>query len=202
MITLNIDKIKSNEQILDKDPMICAINSYYNYCDCNDFSNLKCPLCGNKCLTHHKTYERHLTYFRNNQRIDIIITITVCKCEHCYKTKAKQKYHALLPEFVLPYIIYEASTIMNALNDYFNKIKVKQILERLEISHKLFYDWLKKFNIYIFYAAVVLSTIVEMKTVISKITFSISTFLMNFYDYYHHPFFLFRLTCVHLCIIP
>ena len=71
---------------------------------------------------------------------NIIVNITVCKCEECSKTEGKQKYHAILPDFVLPYIIYEASTIMKALSDYYNKIKIQQILDRLQIKHKLLYD--------------------------------------------------------------
>lgn len=201
IITLNLCKIKSNIQLKGFKPIEQAIYDYYNYCDCNDYSNLKCPGCGNKSLIFYKKYQRNLTYYYNNEMYDISIEIAVCKCNHCSKISGKQKYHAILPEFVLPYVIYEASTIMKALNDYYNKVKVNQILERLKISHKLFYDWIRKFNIYSLSASIVLKLNNDLKQIISKIV-NDSTFLINFYNNYNHPYFLFRITCVPLCIIP
>ena len=148
IITLNLDKIKSNIQLQGFNPIEYVINSYYNYCDCNSFSDLKCPCCGNHSLKFHKIYNRNLTYYYNGKMYNVIIKITVCICEHCSNIKGNQKYHAILPDFILPYIIYESSTIMKALADYYNGVKSKQILERLEIRHKLLYDWIKKLNAY------------------------------------------------------
>ena len=202
MITLSINKIKLNMQILGKNPIEQAIYAYYNYCDCNDYSNLKCPCCGNKSLTFHKKYVRNLTYYNNSEVLDITIDIAVCKCNHCSQIAGRQKYHAILPEFILPYAIYEASTIMNALKDYYNKVKINQILDRLKIQHKLFYDWIKKFNIYSLSASIILKVNNDLKLIINEIAKDISIFLMNFYNDYHHPYFLFKTTCVPLCIIP
>lgn len=202
MITLNLSKIKSNVQLNTLNPFEYAIKRYYNYCDCNNFQNLKCPCCGNHSLYFYKTYERNLTYYYDGIIHNIIINITVCKCEHCSKIEGNQKYHAILPEFVLPYIIYEASTIMKALYDYYNEAKLKEILERLQIRHKLFYDWLKKLTAYSFSASIVLGIDNNIETVINKIIEYNSEFLNQFYYDYLHPFFLFKLTCVPLCIIP
>lgn len=202
IITLNINKIKSNLQLSGLNPIEYAINCYYNYCDCNNYNDLKCPNCNNHSLSFHKTYERNLTYYYNKKVYNIIINITVCKCDHCSKTESTQKYHAILPDFVLPYIIYESSTIMKSLYDYYNGIKVQQILERLEISHKLFYDWLKKLYTYSFSASIILEVDNNIKTVIFKIIEYDSMFLNIFYYNYNHPFFLFKSTCVPLCIIP
>ena len=202
MITLSMNKIKSNMQILGRNSVEHAIYAYYNYCDCNDYSNLKCPSCGNKSLSFHKKYQRNLTYYCNGEVINTKIDIVVCKCEHCSKIPGKQKYHAILPEFVFPYAIYEASTIMKSLDDYYNETKLEQILQKLQITHKLFYDWLKKINKYLLPASVILKAINNSKVIIDLIVKSNSNFLMDFYDNYQHPFFLFRLTCVPLCIIP
>ena len=203
MITLNLNNFKSVVQLeVDDDPIKCAIKNYYNYCDCNDFKKLKCPCCGNHSLSFHKTYERNLVYYYNRKMNSIIVNIRVLKCSECSKIKGNQKYHALLPDFVLPYIIYEASTIMKALSDYFNKIKLNQILERLKIRHKLFYDWLKKLYAYSFSASIILKINNIIDKVISSIIEKKSLFLNDFYHNYNHPFFLFRLTCVPLCIIP
>ena len=202
IITLNLSKIKSNIQLHGFNPIEYAINSYYNYCDCNDYSDLRCPCCGNHSLTYHKVYDRNLTYHYKDKMYNVIIKITVCKCEHCSKIKGKQKYHAILPDFVLPYIIYESSTIMKAILDYYNGVKSKEILERLEIRHKLLYDWIKKLNAYSFSASIVLEINNVIQNIISKIIEYNSVFLNEFYHNYNHPFFLFRLTCVPLCIIP
>ena len=175
---------------------------YYNYCDCNNFSNLVCPLCKTKNLVFYKTYERNLSFLENDKVINIKVSIIVCKCNHCAKFKDKQKYHAILPEFILPYHIYEASTIIKTINDRLHSKKIKEIIERLQITHKLFYDWLKKITKYTLSSSIVLKTKNELKTVVTKIMKYYKTFLNNFYDNYYHPFFLFRKTCIQLCIIP
>lgn len=184
-----------------ENPIEYSIKCYYNYCYCNNYSNLKCPSCGKKCLSYHKTYERNLTYYHNNEVYNTIINVAVCKCEHCSKIKGKQKYHAILPEFILPYIIYEANTIIEALYQYYNEIKLQQILDRLKIKHKLFYDWLKKLNVYSLSASIILAINNQKKLIISKIIENDYQFLNKFYLSYNHPFFLFKPTCVPLCII-
>ena len=199
MITLSIKKINpQNEVISIKD----VIKLYDNYRDCNDFSDLSCPLCKHKSLIFHKTYERNLTYFINGELENIKINIIVCECKHCKETNAKQKYHALLPEFILPYHIYEASTIINAINDYFNNVKINEIIEKKQITHKLFYDWLRGLKKYVLSSSVILKIKDDIKEVVTCIIENKFIFLNNFYDNYQHPFFLFKITCVPLCIIP
>ena len=198
MITLNIDKIKSQNKKIDSIEDIIIM--YNNYRDCNDFSDLICPLCNHKFLTFHKTYERNLTYYINGELVNVKIDIIVCKCKHCEKVYNKQKYHALLPEFILPYTIYEASTIISAINDYLKKKKLKEILERLRITHKLFYDWLKKIKRYVLSSSIVLKLNNDLYKVVLEIIRSNFFFLKTFYDTYKHPFFLFKETCIPLCI--
>lgn len=202
MISINLNKIKSYFTIDMEITIDNLIKAYNNYLDCNDFSDLKCPLCGNKTLFFHKTYERNLTYYIDSILKNIKINIIVCKCEHCAKKNAKQKYHALLPIFIFPYAIYESSTILKAISDYLNKIKLKEILERIQINHKLFYDWLKKINKYILSSSIILKCNNNLKVVIKEIMNQNNIFLSIFYQTYMHPFFLFKLTCVKLCIIP
>ena len=114
MITLNITKINphqfENNDNSYTNKMEYYIKAYYNYCNCNNFSNLRCPLCKKHTLKYHKTYERYFSYYINEKLFNIKITITVCVCEYCKEHNAKQKYHAILPEFIFPYVIYEAST--------------------------------------------------------------------------------------------
>lgn len=202
MITLDIKEINKNNLELGscENPIEYAIKSYYNYYYCNDYTNLKCPSCKKNTLSFHKTYKRNLTYYYKEQVQNITIDIVVVKCDHCSKIEGKQKYHAILPEFVLPYIIYEAHTIFESLYEYYNKTKLCEILERLKIRHKLFYDWLKKLSIYSLSASVVLAIENKIKKIITKINEDDYHFLNQFYENYNHPFFLFKLTCVPLCI--
>lgn len=187
---------------ISDNPIDELLHLYNNYRDCNDFSGLKCPYCKNKCLKFHKTYTRNLVYYYNGKMFDTKIEIIVCICTNCKKLNNKQKYHAILPEFILPYMIYEASTIIKSINDYIKKEKLKEILEKLKIEHKLFYDWLHKFDKYVFPSSIVLSINNKIDDVINGIIENKDNFLMRFYQNYNHPFFLFKLTCVPLCITP
>lgn len=202
MLSIKLEKINTYFNENEPKTIENIIKAYDNYRDCNNFSDLVCPLCKHKCLVFHKIYERNLTYFIDGELKNIKINIIVCKCKHCEKAHNKQKYHALLPEFILPYAIYEASTIITAINDYLQKKKLDKILERLQITHKLFYDWLKKLKVYVLPSSVILKTINDINKVISEIKKSNTLFLKEFYDIYEHPFFLFKITCVPLCIIP
>lgn len=202
MVTLSIDKINPQNDINNIKTMESIIQLYNNYRDCNDFSNLKCPLCGNKgSLFFHKMYERNLTYYINDEMVNTKINIIVCKCVYCEEAHNSQKYHALLPEFILPYTIYEASTIVKAVNDYLNGKKLAEITDKLKITHKLFYDWLRKLKKYTLSASIILKITNDIKYVVSGIIDNNSKFLISFYDDYNHPFFLFKTTCVPLCII-
>lgn len=204
MITINSGKIKSYIDINAKNYVKDAINAYYRYINCNNFDDLVCPLCKHRhCLKYHKTYVRNITYLENEQIYDDKIEIAVCVCEHCKKTKAKQKYHALLPDFILPYHIYEASTIISALYDHEKRQrKSKEILERLKITHKLFRDWIKKFKKYLLPSSIITESNNDLSTVLDSIYKLKDIFLDSFYNNYNHPFFLFKLTCVNLCITP
>lgn len=179
------------------------INSYYNFIDTNYFDDLECPNCKIKgCLKRNTTYQRHLTYLASDNVINTMITITVVKCSHCAKKGDTQKYHAILPWFVLPYHLYSAHDILSACKDYYNKVKIKEILNRLKIQHKLLYDWIKKLSKYLLPSSIILSMINDKTKIINEINNNLEQFLCRFYSNYLHPFFLFKITCVPLCINP
>ena len=200
IITISLNKINGFDKKIES--INDYIKIYNNYRDNNNFSNLKCPLCKSNALKFHKTYERNITYYIEGKLENIKIDIIVCICEHCAKKEDIQKYHAILTEFILPYSIYEASTIIKAINDYINKVKLIDILERLKIQHKQFYDWLKKINKYGLSSSIILKVNNNIKDIINEIIKEKDKFLINFYNNYYHPFFLFRITCVPLCITP
>lgn len=202
MITFSLNKCNSFFDINSENSFECIFNSYNTYVNCNIFDDLRCPCCKNKgVLSFHKTYPRNFSYIENDNKIDVLLDIAVLKCEHCTKCNNKQKYHALLPFFVLPYHIHEASMIINAAYQYILKqMKLREILERLKITHKLFYDWIKKINKYLLPASIILKENNDLIKVIKKIYSYKEQFLIEFFYNYQHPYFLFRITCIDLCI--
>lgn len=200
MITLNITKSK---YIFSEDTLDAAISEYYSYCNCNNYSSLCCPLCKIKnTLSYYKSYTRNITYYDSNANLikNTTINITVLKCNHCNKLTGHQKYHALLPSFIFPYHIYLGKTILLAIKDYFDNQKIMFILNKLSILHKLLYDWLKKFNIYLLSSSIILKEKNNAKLIINKIYLLNNKFLIDFFNFYFHPYFLFKRTCVPLCI--
>ncbi len=180
------------------------IHAYVCFTDCNCFDDLVCPCCKQKgCLSLYKTYDRNITYYEDGQVVDDIIPITVLICKNCKNYPNKQKYHALLPDFILPYHIKAANMILSALHlRLIKKMKIEEILAKFNITHKLFYDWLYKFIIYLLPASIVLEQNKDPITIISQLNKKLKDFLAKFYQLYWHPFFLFRKTCVPLCITP
>ena len=103
----------------------------------------------------------------------------------------------------MPYHIHEASMIIDAAYKYLIKqMKLKQILEKLKITHKLFYDWINKINKYLLPSSIVLKENNKLIKVVKQIYKQRENFLIDFFDNYQHPYFLFRITCVPLCITP
>lgn len=204
MISLNINKINTFDYENCESTLEILISYYYNYCKCNYFEDLKCPNCNKKGTLHsYKTYERNLSIMEGNEKKNIIITILVLKCDHCSKDKNNQKYHALLPSFVLPYHIHEASLIVESIYlRVIKKQKINEIIEKYQITHKLFYDWLIKMRMYLLPSSVVLQVNHKINVIIEKIYLLNEAFLMDFFDNYRHPFFLFKITCVPLCVTP
>lgn len=187
----NSDKLKIKEKI----------KYYYNYVDCNSFDNLTCPCCKKKgYLQYHKRYERNLIYYEDNHLIEAKIEICVVICKNCKNNGERQKYHALLPCFIFPYHIYNGDVIIEVIGKYMKNNSVKEIVEKFNIVAKLLYDWLEKFNIYLLASSIVLEINKDKEAIIEKIKQVKAKFLKDFYNYYFHPYFLFKRTCVKLCI--
>ncbi len=181
------------------------IKEYENYIKANDFSDLKCPLCKHDNVLHyHKEYQRDLIFQINDNEIISKITITVLECSYCKKmNKGKQLYHALLPAFIFPYHIYSGNIILDTLNKrLIEEEKIQQIIEKRNISHQLFYKWLKGFKKYSISASTILECDNNIIDIIKAIIKDPHSFLLKFFKTFYHPFFLFRLTCVPLVIMP
>lgn len=193
-----IDNISGDNTILNK------IRDYGTIRNINDYSEYKCPLCGKKEVLHfHKTYERNLIFYYNDCEIICRIDIIVLECSYCKEhNKDKQHYHALLPSFILPYHTYSSYIIMDTLYYGLTKEQFNKMLEERNISYQLYYKWLRGLDKYKTSASTILLVKNEIIEVIIKIKEDMYKFLSEFYLSYHHPFFLFKLTCVNLVIMP
>ena len=198
IIVNKIDNIIGDNTILNK------IKDYETIRNINDYSEYKCPLCGKKeVLYFHKTYERNLIFYYGNYEVICKIEIIVLECSHCKEhNKGKQHYHALLPSFILPYHPYSSYIIIDTLYYGLTKGQILKIIEERNISHQLYYKWLRGLDKYKTSASTILLVKNEIIEVIIKIKEDMYKFLSEFYLSYHHPFFLFKLTCVNLVIMP
>lgn len=182
-----------------------TIKEYEIFTKVNDYSDLKCPLCKHDNIFHyHKTYKRNFIFNMWNYEVNAILTITVLECSYCKNNnKGKQLYHSLLPIDVLPYHTYSSNFILNTLQDRLLKgQKIQEIIESKNISHQLFYKWLKGLKLYTISASTILGIKKEIIDVIREIMKDLYSFLFQFFENFYHPFFLFRLTCVPLVIMP
>ena len=151
----------------------------------------------------HKTYERNLIFYYDDCEIICRIDIIVLECSYCKEhNKDKQHYHALLPSFILPYHTYSSYIIMDTLYYGLTKEQFNKMLEERNISYQLYYKWLRGLDKYKTSASTILLVKNEIIEVIIKIKEDMYKFLSEFYLSYHHPFFIFKLTCVNLVIMP
>lgn len=202
---LEIVNIRKLDNISFSYDILLFIKAYELLHQINDYSSFQCPLCGKKnILNFHKQYQRDCIFYVGNYEITAIVNITVVECSFCKENKEHiQHYHAILPSFLFPYHIYSSNIILDTIyQKEINQIKLNVIMSQRNISHQLLYGWLKGMKKYQLSA----STILELPNVLEKIIIDVrknlEQFLKLFYEQYHHSFFLFRLTCVPLVIVP
>ncbi len=201
---LDIVSITKTSNIQESYDILYLIKTYEIMGKINNYEEYQCPNCKRKgCLHFHKNYERNITFFIGNYKIEAVITILVLECNYCKNYEDEQHYHALIPDFIFPYHSYSAIIILNTIYDrLINKIKVEQIIEKNKITKELYYKWLKGFKKYSISADTILGVGSSLELIIQAIIDDIHTFLYRFYQTYYHPFFLFKSTCVPLSLIP
>ncbi len=215
-IKLDINKLKEFSNILDiisitkvndiqeNYDILYFIKTYEIMGKINNYEEYQCPNCKRRnCLHFHKNYERNITFFIGNYKVEAIITLLVLECNYCKNYEDEQRYHAILLDFIFPYHTYSANIILNTIyGRLINKIKVEQIIEKNKITKELYYKWVRGFKKYSMSADTILGIGEPLELIIKAIVNDIHTFLYRFYQTYYHPFFLFRSTCVPLSIIP
>lgn len=99
-----------------------------------------CPYCGAKGTCRKRgSYERNLvTFFAGKpQVLRLRVPRVQCPCG---------KSHALLPDFIVPYLSYSLPMILLVLYDYFNRhLTVRGICEKYLITPPVIYRFKKQF---------------------------------------------------------
>ncbi len=201
---ISIQKLEDTSSSFD---LLYLIKMFENYMMTNDYHDICCPLCGNKnTLSFHKTYQRDFVFYINNYEITAIISLPVVECSYCKeknKISERQHFHAILPDFIFPYHLHSSDIILDTIYQRIvNHIKLNAIISKRKISHQLLYSWIKGMEQYQLSSSTILGIPNNLQEILKDIRKEIKEFLSQFYSQYHHPFFLFRFTCVPLVIIP
>lgn len=100
-----------------------------------------CPKCGSKhALTRHATYQRNISYFKENYLYNDTLTILRLKCGSCHST------HAILPNDIIPYCIYSYCAIIKILTEYYVKKKSVLLMSNTySVSFQLIYAFIHRF---------------------------------------------------------
>lgn len=201
---LEIESIHKLDDISVSFDILYLIKSYEISIKMNDFDNLKCPLCKHlHTFYYHKEYCRNIIFYVGQYEITAKIHITVLECLFCKEHIETQHFHALLPDFIFPYHVYSGNLILDCLYErLISNIKIHSIIEKRNISHQLFYKWLRELEQYKLSSSTILEIEVDIKLIITNINTNPYSFLNQFYQIYYHPFFLFKETCIPLIIIP
>lgn len=98
---------------------------YFKYIDSHDFTNHSCPSCGAVgSLRKHGYYKRKI---KINGNILTFLVLRV-KCKHCGKT------HAVLPPFVVPYLLTSVDDAVAIIHDQMDISKcysTKRLIQRI-----------------------------------------------------------------------
>ena len=138
---------------------------------------LVCPYCGAKGTCNKRgSYERSLVTFPDGKPLVVRLRIPRVQCT-CGKS------HALLPDFIVPYLSYSLPMILRILSDYFTRrLTIRGICEKYLVSPPLIYRFKKRFLIH---KKQWLGILRDME--LSTISF-MEELLMSSYDRFHDAF--------------
>lgn len=104
---------------------------------------LVCPYCGAKGTCNKRgSYERSLVTFPDGKPQVVRLGIPRVQCT-CGKS------HALLPDFIVPYLSYSLPMILRILSDFFTRrLTIRGICEKYLVSPPLIYRFKKRFLIH------------------------------------------------------
>ena len=103
------------------------------YVECTYFHGIKCPHCGSDNYIFWGGYDRNIYYIDDGKIIHKILHIKRIKCKDCGKT------HALLPEYIVPYMQALLDVILAAIND-------DDISDQIPFSFETINNWKRKYR--------------------------------------------------------
>lgn len=101
-----------------------------------DVKDQKCPYCKRKnSLVKYGHYGRHISFYHEHEIQDFYVQIQRVKCKSCNKT------HALLPHFVIPYVIMAVFSIAEIVSTA-AKSSAYKLSQISTLSHQLIYTYI------------------------------------------------------------
>ena len=136
-------KIMIRSNALDcklKDTILHIRSLYRQFLNQNPLLLKVCPYCGAKGTCRKRgSYERNLVAFFDGKSDVLRLRVPRVQCS-CGKS------HALLPDFIVPYLSYSLPMILLVLEDYFNRrLTVRGICEKYLITPPVIYRFKKQF---------------------------------------------------------
>lgn len=124
-------KYKINEKIKKLDRLIDEYEKTINY------EYMECPKCKSNKLVGYGSYKRNIVINEETR----VIRIKRVQCKNCKCT------HAIIPEYIKPYFVYESSYIDFCMLLIKIRRKTKKEIERIfGISRQIIRKWEIRFN--------------------------------------------------------
>lgn len=125
MIIFNRNKIKSNQKKIKE--ILKEYRENFN------FNDIECPKCGSDNYIFWGGYDRNIYYIDDDKILHDIVYIKRIMCKDCGKT------HALLPEYIVPYMQALLDVILSAIND-------DDIANQISFSFETINNWKRKYR--------------------------------------------------------
>lgn len=129
MILINLNSVNTFSE------KISFYNNFINF-------NFICPCCNSNHFIFYGSYSRNFSYLENDKIIDSSIDIQRVFCKNCKST------HALIPDFLIPYKIYDANTILTLIINSADSTLIS-LDNKFNIYRQLILKWKKQFNLYL-----------------------------------------------------
>ena len=103
----------------------------------NDVKDHKCPYCNRKnALINYGHYNRNVSFLCKNEIKNFYISVQRVRCKSCKRT------HALLPCFIIPYVIMASFSIAKIVANTAQK-SAYQICKLFSLSHQIIYTYMR-----------------------------------------------------------
>ena len=103
----------------------------------NDVKDHKCPYCNRKnALINYGHYNRNVSFLCKNEIKNFYVSIQRVRCKSCKRT------HALLPCFIIPYVIMASFSIAKIVANTAQK-SAYQICKLFSLSHQIIYTYMR-----------------------------------------------------------